>query len=145
MSLLIAVGASLAVPLPAGNQVLSASPGPELSGPLDPSVPAYATTCSYRKSNAAPLLAGDLDGACDTLASAGWKISESYNLVHSFPNHTDTDNVDVFTSGGKCLVSFHGADMYELTVKNYNTSTVYPVKYYVCPQGLEPWSTACLA
>ena len=93
--------------------------GASLSGSTLPgSVPAAAVACAWRNSNMAGLIGGNLSTACNALVEAGWELTESYNLVQEGTG--DTDNLDVHTKDGDCLLGMHGDDYSELGFVGYN-------------------------
>lgn len=131
---LLAASAAMPTPIaPTADKAASITPTAHKAAftfsSIDPALPAAAMACSYRNSNALFLLAGDIEGTCSVLTSAGWTLSESYNLYHETID--DTDNLDVQTNAdGDCLLAFPGADMYEFFVGNYNASRFLPTTYY---------------
>ena len=93
--------------------------GASLSGSTLPgSVPAAAVACAWRNSNMAGLIWGNLSTACNALVEAGWELTESYNLVQEGTG--DSDNLDVHTKDGDCLLGMHGDDYSELGFVGYN-------------------------
>ena len=104
----------LAVPVPSGRAtaLLQAKKGTSPAGLTLPGiVPAAAVTCAYRNSNFDLIHPGNKSVACDALVEAGWELEESYNIIHE--GTQDTDNLDVHTKDGDCLLAMHGDDMSE--------------------------------
>lgn len=97
---------------------------------VTPQLAGAAQACTVRNSNVVAFLAGDPSVACDTLSSAGWNISKSYNVFN--PVLGDTDNADLFRAGSDCILSFHGADYHEFFMGGYvgNATAVAPVSSF---------------
>ena len=132
--MLLFIGAALGLPAPTSNKALQAT---SAASTLPPIIPIAATTCAYRNSNLLPLLAdsSQITAACDIMTAAGWTLAESYNVLD--PTTADTDNLDLHTSGGDCLLAFHGDDLSEagLIAYVYNGTGQFfsPVTYYGVP------------
>jgi hypothetical protein len=62
-----------------------------------------------------------MSATCGALWKEGWKLSESYNIFQEGTG--DTDNLDVHTKDGDCLMAMHGDDMSEAGFTGYHCAT----------------------
>lgn len=114
-----------AVPVPSSDSATTLLQASKAStGTLPGIVPAAAVACAYRNSNLVTvlgLLAGNLSATCGAVWKEGWELTESYNIVQEGTG--DTDNLDVHTKDGDCLMAMHGDDMSEAGFSGYNCTT----------------------
>jgi hypothetical protein len=112
LALVFCIGLTAAAPAPSTASALQ--PAPAADSALTPRVAAAAAFCAYR--NSVYFLGGYLDksfygadgSACLEPKKAGWVLSEEYRAADTTTG--DTDNADLYRSGGDCLLAFHGHD-----------------------------------